>query len=157
MMMNKVGNYEFRRVSNNDVEDILTWKYEGIYSFFDNDLSQGKIDYIKNFPTDNNAYSIYNEKNVLVGNCALYLNDKITFSIQMKPSLTSQGMGREFSEAFLSFAKEKYNLKNIGLSVLKFNERAIRLYKSINFIVVGEFIGKTVKGEMEFLSMEKEL
>lgn len=46
-MRDKVKNYEFRKVSNKDVEDILTWKYEGVYSFFDNDLSQGKIDYIK--------------------------------------------------------------------------------------------------------------
>ncbi|MGH4124226.1 MAG: GNAT family N-acetyltransferase [Clostridium sp.] len=157
MMENKTGNYEFRKVSNNNVEDMLTWKYEGIYSFFDNDFSQGKIDYVKSFPTDNNVYAIYNGKNVLVGNCALYLNDKVTFSIQIRPNLTSQGMGKEFLEAFLSFAKVKYNLKSIGLSVVKFNERAIRLYKSLNFIAVNEFIGKTVNGEMEFITMEKEL
>ena len=156
-MENKIINYEFRKVSHSDVQDILTWKYEGIYSFFDNDLSQGKINYIKSFPTDNNAYAIYNEKNVLVGNCTLYINDKVTFSIQMRPNLTSKGMGKEFLEAFLSFAKKKYNLKGIGLSVLKFNERAIKLYKSLNFIVVNEYISKTVKGEMEFIAMEKEL
>jgi len=156
-MRDKFKNYEFRKVSNKDVEDILTWKYEGVYSFFDNDLSQGKIDYIKSFPTDNNTYAIYNKENELVGNCALYFNDNVTFSIQMKPSLTSQGMGREFLETFLLFAKEKYSLKSIRLSVLKFNERAIRLYKNLDFKVVNEFIGKTVKGEMEFITMEKEL
>lgn len=156
-MIYQIGNYEFRKVSNNDVEDMLTWKYDGVYSFFDNDLSQGKIDYIKSFPLDENAYSIYNKEDLLIGNCNLYLNDKVTFSIQMRPSLTSQGRGKEFLEAFLLFAKQKYNLKNIGLSVLKFNERAIRLYNNLNFKVVSEFIGKTVKGDMEFISMEKEL
>ena len=155
--MDKIKKYEFRRVLENDVEDMLTWKYEGIYSFFDNDLSEGKINYIKSFPTDDNAYAIYDEKNQLVGNCALYLNDKVSFSIQMRPNLTSKGMGKEFLEAFLEFAKEKYNLKNIELSVLKFNERAIRLYKSLDFEVTDEFIGKTVKGEMEFIKMEKAL
>lgn len=155
--MDKIKKYEFRRVSENDVEDILTWKYEGIYSFFDNDLSQGKIDYIKSFPTDGNAYAIYDEKNQLVGNCALYLNDKVSFSIQMRPNLTSKGMGKNFLEAFLEFAKDKYSLKNIELSVLKFNERAIRLYKSLDFKVTDGFIGKTVKGEMEFIKMEKPL
>lgn len=156
-MLNKFRNYEFRKVTNSDVEDMLTWKYEGVYSFFDNDASQGKIDYVKSFPSDANVYSIYNEKNELVGNCAFYLNDKVTFSIQMKPNLTSQGKGKEFLQSILDFAKERYNLKNIGLSVLKFNERAIRLYKSLDFLIVGEFIGKTVKGDMEFLTMEKEL
>ncbi len=155
--MDKIKKYEFRRVSYEDVEDMLTWKYEGIYSFFDNDFSEGKINYIKSFPTDDSVYAIYNKKDELVGNCALYLNDKVTFSIQMRPNLTSQGMGREFLESFLSFAKEKYNLKSIGLSVLKFNERAVRLYKNLDFKIVNEFIGKTVKGEMEFITMEKEL
>ncbi|WP_346913297.1 GNAT family protein [Clostridium sp.] len=155
--MNKITKYEFNKVTNNDVEDILTWKYGGIYSFFDNDLSEGKINYIKSFPTEDNAYAIYDEKNQLVGNCALYLNDKVSFSIQMIPNLTSKGMGKEFLEAFLEFAKEKYNLKNIELSVLKFNERAIRLYKSLDFKVTDEFMGKTVKGEMEFIKMEKAL
>ncbi len=156
-MVYEIGNYEFRRVSNDDVEDMLTWKYEGVYAFFDNDLSQGKIDYIKNMPLDENAYSIYNKDNWLIGNCNVYLNEKVTFSVQMRPSLTSRGKGKEFLEAFLLFAKEKYNLKNIGLSVLKFNERAIRLYNSLNFKVTGEFMGKTVKGDMEFISMEREL
>lgn len=155
--MDKIKKYEFRRVSENDVEDMLTWKYEGIYSFFDNDLSQGKIDYIKSFPKDDNVYAIYDEENQLVGNCALYLNDKVSFSIQMRPNLTSKGMGKEFLEAFLEFAKEKYNLKSIELSVLEFNERAIRLYKSLDFEVTDKFMGKTVKGEMEFIKMEKAL
>lgn len=156
-MAYEVGNYEFRRISNDDVDDMLTWKYKGVYSFFDNDLSQGKINYIKNLPLDENAYSIYNKENELIGNCNLYFNDKVTFSIQMRPSLTSQGRGKEFLEAFLSFAKEKYKLLTIGLSVLKFNERAIRLYNNLDFKVTGEFIGKTVQGDMEFISMEKGL
>lgn len=75
----------------------------------------------------------------------------------MKPSLTSHGLGKEFVQSFLCFAKEKYNLKTIGLTVLKFNERAIRLYKSLDFKLTHEFIGKTVSGEKEFLAMEKEL
>ncbi len=155
--MNKITKYEFRKVTNNDVEDMLTWKYEGIYSFFDNNFSEGKINYVKSFPTDDNVYAIYNDNNELIGNCAFYLKDKVSFSIQMRPSLTSKGMGKEFLQAILEFAKERYDLKNIELSVLKFNERAIRLYKSLDFKVINEFIGKTVKGEMEFITMSKEL
>ncbi len=75
----------------------------------------------------------------------------------MRPNLTSKGMGKEFLEAFLEFAKNKYNLKDIELSVLKFNERAIRLYKSLDFKVTDEFMGKTVKGEMEFIKVERAL
>lgn len=38
--------------------------------------------------------------------------------------------------------------------MLKFNERAIRLYKNLGFKVTDEFIGKTVDGEKEFIAME---
>lgn len=147
--------YNFRRVTKEDVEDFLGWKYEGIYSFFDNDYSQAKINYIKSFPEDENVYSVYNEKDELVGNCAVYLNEKATFSVQMRPCLTSKGYGREFMNSFLDFAKEKYDLNSIGLTVLKFNERALKLYSNLGFEVTEEFIGRTVSGEKEFIAMEK--
>ncbi len=57
----------------------------------------------------------------------------------------------------MKHTKGKVQFENIELSVLKFNERAIRLYKSLDFKVINEFIGKTVKGEMEFITMSKEL
>lgn len=100
-------NYEFRKVTDKDVEDFLTWKYDGVYSFFDNDFSQGKINYIKSFLKDNDVFSVYNDENELIGNCAIYSNEKVTFSVQMRPSLTSKGLGKEFVGSFLNFAKEK--------------------------------------------------
>lgn len=151
------NNYNFRRVSQEDVKDFLTWKYGGIYTLFDNDFSQGKINYIKTFPDNENVFSIVNDNNELVGNCALYFNDAVTFSIQLRPSLTSKGMGKKFTEAFLQFAKNKYNLNEITLSVIDFNERAIRLYKSLGFEVTRTYIGKTVNGEAEFIEMKRAL
>lgn len=150
-------NYEFRKVTEEDVKDILTWKYEGVYSFFDNDAFEGKANYIKSLVNNENAYSVYNDKNELIGNCEIYLKDKVTFALQMRPSLTSKGLGKDFGESIINFFKEQYNLKTIGLSVLKFNERAFRLYKSLGFKITHEFIGKTVKGEMDFIAMEKAL
>ena len=120
--------YDFRKVTNNDVQDILTWKYEGIYSLYDNDRMQGKINWIKSLPEDNNAFSVYNDKNEFVGHCEIYIKDKVNFAVQMRPNLTGNGMGREFVQSFLDFAKEKYNLESIELFVAKFNKRAIKVY-----------------------------
>jgi [ribosomal protein S18]-alanine N-acetyltransferase len=53
----------------------------------------------------------------------------------------------------MTYLKVRLNI----FSVLKFNERAIRLYNSLNFKVTGEFMGKTVKGDMKFIFMEREL
>lgn len=148
--------YDFTRVSNEDVQDILNWKYEGAYSLYDNDIVKGKIDWVKGLPEDDKAFSGYNDKNELIGHCQVYINEKVTFSVQMRPSLTGKGMGSEFVQAFLDFAKEKYNLKSIRLLVAKFNERAFKVYKNVGFEKIDEVIGKSVRGDMEFIVMEKE-
>lgn len=68
--------YDFRKVSTNDVLDILTWKYDGIYSLYDNDRMQGKIDWIKGLPEDDKAFSAYNTNNELVGHFKIYIGEK---------------------------------------------------------------------------------
>lgn len=148
--------YDFRKVTNDDVKDILTWKYEGEYSLYDNDIVQGKIDWVKGLPKDDNSFSGYNDKNELVGHFQIYFNKEVTFSVQMRPSLTGKGMGSEFIQSFLDFAKEKYELKSIKLLVAKFNERAFKAYKNIGFKTVEETILKTVRGDMEAIAMEKQ-
>jgi ribosomal-protein-alanine N-acetyltransferase len=149
-------NYNFKRVTNNDVQDILTWKYEGAYSLYDNDIVQGKIDWVKGLPEDVNTFSGYNDKGELVGHCQVYINKEVTFSVQIRPSLTGKGMGGEFILAFLDFAKEKYALKSIRLLVAKFNERAFKAYLNVGFTKIEEIVGKSIRGDMEFIVMEKQ-
>lgn len=150
--------YDFRRITNDDVQDILTWKYEGIYSLYDNDRMQGKIDYIKSLPEDDKAFSVYNDRNELVGHCELYMKEKMNISVQMRPNLTGNGMGKEFVQSFLDFAKEKYSLESIELFVVKYNKRAIKTYESVGFEKVREYAIKatlTDTEETEFVVMEK--
>ncbi|MCM1989190.1 GNAT family N-acetyltransferase [Oceanirhabdus seepicola] len=151
-------NYDFRKVNIKDVEDILTWKYEGIYSLYDNDRTQGKINWIKSLPEDENAFSVCNDKNELVAHFEIYIKEKINFAVQMRPSLTGKGMGRELIQSFLDFAKIKYNLESIELFVVKFNERAIKAYENVGFEKVKEYSAKlsiSDTEETEFVVMEK--
>ena len=150
--------YDFRKVSDNDVQDFLNWKYEGVYSLYDNDRIQGKIDWIRGLPEEDKAFSVYNGDNELIGHCEIYIGEKTTLSVQMRPCLTGKGMGKEFLQAFLEFVVEKYNLKSIELIVAKFNERATKLYKNLGFVKVKEYSARTSAGsdiETEFLVMEK--
>ncbi|HCQ91133.1 MAG TPA: GNAT family N-acetyltransferase, partial [Clostridium sp.] len=63
---------EFRVPIKSDIEDILTWKYDGIYSFYDNSIQKEKIEWIESFIDSDDNFSIYNEQNELVGNCSFY-------------------------------------------------------------------------------------
>lgn len=147
--------YNFKKITTKDVEDILTWKYDGIYSFYNNDICQGKIDWVKGLPDEDKAFSVYNDKNELVGHCEIYTEEEITLSVQMRPDLTGKGNGKEFVEAFLDYSKEKFNLKTISLLVANFNERAIKLYKNLGFKKIEEFATKSNNRDVIFWVMEK--
>ena len=82
------------------------------------------------------------------------INDgTVDIGLGMKPNRTGNGFGLQFVNAGLAFSKEKYGCNYITLSVAKFNERAIKVYKRAGFEAVGTFIQKTNGGCFEFLKM----
>ena len=150
-------NIDIRRATEFDAENIATWKFEGIYSFYDNDRTEGKKEWASNIDKDENAFGIYNEKNELIGNCCFDRDDEddqVFFGIQMRPDLTGKGLGKEVLENVLEFGRKKYNLEKINLLVAKFNERAIKVYERLGFRVINEFVWNVNGGEYEFVDME---
>jgi [ribosomal protein S18]-alanine N-acetyltransferase len=105
---------EFRVPTKSDVDDILTWKYDGKYSFYDNDIQKEKMEWIESFVDSDDNFSIYNDSNKLVGNCSFYyIEEFICVGLQMKPELTGKGFGIEFAKAIVDFGREKYKLNYI--------------------------------------------
>ncbi len=148
---------EFRIPSENDAKHIATWKYNGIYSFYDNDKTEAKKEWALNIHNEENAFVIYNEKNELIGNCSFdYDEGQIMLGVQMKPDLTGKGMGTEIVETILNFGREKYKFNNIELLVAKFNKRAIRVYEKLGFKIIEEFVWNVNGEEKEFIAMRKE-
>ena len=63
-------------------------------------------------------------------------------------SYTSKGLGKETMELMLDFGFNELNFHRIHLSVISYNERAIKLYESIGFVREGiyrEFINRDGK------------
>ena len=82
------------------------------------------------------------------------INDgTVDIGLGMRPNITGNGFGLQFLNAILAFSKEKYGCKYITLSVVTFNERAIKVYKRAGFEAVGTFIQKTNGSCFEFLKM----
>lgn len=149
---------EFKKPTEHDAKEISTWKYDGIYSFYDNDKTEAKQEWALNIFNEENTFIIY-DKNELIANCCFDYDedeDKILFGIQMKPSLTGKGMGTEIVNKALNWGKEKYEFNNIFLLVAKFNSRAIKVYEKLGFNQTDEFVWN-VNGEVkEFIEMKKE-
>ncbi len=148
---------EFRVPTKSDVEDILTWKFEGIYSFYDNDIDVNKMEWIKSIVDSDNDFAIYDEHNRLMGNCGFeYIDEFFCVGVQMRPDITGKGFGTEFVKAIVEFGKQKYNLEHIDLMVAKFNKRAIRVYEKLGFKVVEEFVNTIRGNDYDFMTMRLE-
>lgn len=145
---------EFRVPTKSDVDDILTWKYDGIYSFYDNDIQKEKIEWIKSFVDSDDNFSIYNDNNKLVGNCSFYyIEEFFCVGLQMRPELTGKGFGIEFAKAIIDFGREKYKFNYIDLTVANFNNRAIKVYEKLGFKVIEEFVNTIRGNDYDFLAM----
>ncbi|MEW8995292.1 GNAT family N-acetyltransferase [Clostridium sp.] len=145
---------EFRVPTKGDVDDILTWKYDGIYSFYDNDIQKEKMEWIESFVDSDDNFSIYNDNNKLVGNCSFYyIEEFFCVGLQMRPELTGKGFGIEFAKAIVDLGREKYKLNYIDLTVAKFNNRAIKVYEKLGFKVIDEFVNTIRGNDYDFLAM----
>jgi ribosomal-protein-alanine N-acetyltransferase len=137
---------KFKKPTEIDAKYIATWKYEGEYSFYDNDKTEAKQEWTLNIHKEDNTFVIYNERDELVGNCSFDVeDDKFILGVQMRPNLTGKGTGTQFVKAILDFGKGTY----------KFNERAIKIYEKLGFKKTEEFIWSANGEEKEFIAMIK--
>lgn len=131
-------------------KDILNWKYDEPYDFYNND------------PTDNEEveellngsyYVLVNDLNELVGffcigesaqvprghQYGVYEDDLIDMGLGMNPTLTGNGNGFEFCSFTVNLIEKIYKGTPIRLTVAKFNQRAIHLYEKLGFVQEKEF------------------
>lgn len=147
-----------------DTNEFLTWCYEGIYSFYDNNIQQEKIDGIINATHSDRAFSVINKEGELVGNCEFFnVSDDeddeeeiLAAGVQMKPSLTGKGFGTDFSKAIVQLGRERLHYDRIELAVVDFNKRAIRVYEKVGFLKKGEFENEIRGKNYRFIIMAKQ-
>lgn len=149
-----------RRRTQEDIKEFLTWTYDGIYSFYDNDSQIEKIEGLKESVHLERAFSVVDENEYLVGNCEFYDVEEdgeniLVLGVQMKPSLTGKGLGQAFVQAIIEQGRERLKFTHLELAVADFNERAIRTYEKEGFRKRGSFENE-IRGEnYPFTIMEK--
>ena len=139
--------------------EILRWKYEQPYDFYDNEPSQEALVEMLN----ETYYVVLDNKNELIGfictggsaqienDTYVYSEDFIDIGIGMKPELTGRGYGTPFFTSVLNYINKMFGKSPYRLTVAEFNQRAIRLYEKFGFIKEDTF----VKGESKFIVMIK--
>jgi [ribosomal protein S18]-alanine N-acetyltransferase len=150
-----------RNMTEEYAKQILTWKYEPPFDFYNNEESSESLNEL----LENPYYAVLNKDKALVGffcmgsaaqvpfgaTVGAYSEELTDIGIGMNPSLTGQGLGAAFFSFILSTIQETYKVDSVRLTVANFNQRAIRLYTKLGFEKKIEF----TRGTTEFITMVK--
>jgi [ribosomal protein S18]-alanine N-acetyltransferase len=150
-----------KRMTEEYAKQILTWKYEAPYDFYNNEESSESLNEL----LENPYYAVFNTDEALVGffcvgsaaqvpfgaTVGAYSEELIDIGIGMNPSLTGQGFGAHFFSFILSYVQETYKVESIRLTVASFNQRAFHLYTKLGFEKKMEF----TRGTTDFITMVK--
>jgi [ribosomal protein S18]-alanine N-acetyltransferase len=133
-----------------DLAEIATWVYGPPYAFYDR-AAGGDVENPERF------YAAHDESGELVG--FYYFEEQqsaLDYGLGLRPNLTGRGLGLEFVEAGLAFARNCFRPDRIKLSVAAFNDRARMVYERAGFAVVGRYTRRFERwGEVEFIDMEE--
>ncbi len=85
-----------------------------------------------------------------------HLGDLVELGLGLRPDLTGRGLGAPFTEALLSFARERWGPARFAFDVLPWNERAMRAYEHVGFVRGEPYVKRFEDGtEREFIRMER--
>lgn len=130
-------------------KDILNWKYDEPYDFYNNELTDEEMkerldgSYYALVDVDRELFGFFcigETAQVPIGNqLGFYTGDFVDMGLGMDPKLVGKGNGYEFCSFILRYIEENYKGNPIRLTVAKFNQRAIQLYKKLGFVMKNEF------------------
>lgn len=130
-------------------EEVLSWKYEAPYDFYNNELNEEELSELLN-----GTYSAVTADNKeLIGffctgksaqvpkgwDFGVYEEERIDMGLGMNPRLVGKGSGTAFGEFVLEKIEKKSEGLPVRLTVASFNKRAIHLYEKLGFVAKERF------------------
>jgi [ribosomal protein S18]-alanine N-acetyltransferase len=147
----------FKSLRWNDARAISRWRYEGIYAFYDQEaLPMLSLALFRPLlrALGLEAFIVLDDASERIGIFTFtQRGNAIEIGLAMRPDLTGRGMGLDFVEAGLDFARTRYAPTRFTLDVATFNERARRVYERAGFKPLETFTRRINGGLHEFLAM----
>lgn len=165
--------FTFHPMTEAAARSILTWRYDGPYAVY-NIQGDEKTVLGELLDTRSPHFAAYDQRGALAGffsfgtsaevgaepaEPALFSGNRLlSVGLGLRPDLTGQerGIGLEFVNAVLDFARERYAPAAFRLFVLTFNQRAIRVYERAGFERIGVRPVRNMHGEHDFLEMRRD-
>ena len=137
-------------------DEVASWHYDGDYTFYDFPSDQEDLKELldPNLRAEK-MFTARNSTGELVGFFSFNeIEHGLDFGLGLRPDLTGRGLGKDFVNTGLEFAKSRFSPDVIQLRVAAFNKRAIKVYERVGFIEVERFLNRTNGGEFDFVRME---
>jgi [ribosomal protein S18]-alanine N-acetyltransferase len=149
--------FELKPMDQTEALEIADWQYAPPYSFYDWRADQDDAALLLGEETRKGRFfSARDEEDSLVGFFEFQTKgDEVIVGLGLRPDLTGRGLGHEFMETGLAFARERFRPARFRLSVASFNERAIKVYERTGFTITREFDHETNGGVHRFLEMTR--
>lgn len=151
------------KIDRKNAEEILKWKYEPPYDFYNNELNEEELEEL----LDGSYFAIKNEASELIGffcmgenaqvpkgrGFGVYEEECMDMGLGMNPKLTGKGDGTRFGISVLNEIEGKAGGLPIRLTVADFNKRAVHLYEKLGFVAKERFSTEAAG----FITMVKDL
>lgn len=133
------------------------WRYPAEYAIYDFNIAELLASALLQRVLLATVYfSTLDERGELVGIFTFTLSAaSIEIGLAMRPDLTGNGLGLEFLEAGLDFARQRFHPARFTLDVATFNVRARTVYERAGFHEVRRFRRATQGRQLEYLAMDR--
>jgi ribosomal-protein-alanine N-acetyltransferase len=145
------ASFTFRPMTETSARDILSWRYEPPYDFYNHDSTQ--LDTLIRNSYLNPAYhyfSVFDEQdNLIAFRCfgedarvpgGDYSADALDMGGGLRPDLTGHGLGPQIIHAAMDFARVEFSPRAFRATVAEFNLRAQRACEKVGYVPVQHFI-----------------
>lgn len=152
--------FHFKPLRWGDARAIGAWHYEPPYESYDlGQMYMVSLALLRLLliPLGYEVYGVWSKEGELAG-AFMYtkLGNVIELGLAMRPDLTGKGLGLEFVQAGMAFARQRFSPSTFRLDVATFNHRAIKVYERAGFAPGKTFWQRTSHGRQEFMEMTRE-
>ena len=127
--------FTFHLIDESNALAILGWRYEPPYDFYNDSEEDASL--LQHFlHPQNSFYSILDENSKLIAYCSFGQNQQVThgdycdraldIGMGIRPDLTGRGKGVEYANAVLEFADNLFKPKAFRVTLVAFNQPALR-------------------------------
>ncbi len=155
--------YSIQPMDNFSAKQIADWSYPEpwtVYSFRGDEQVLSEL-------LAGGYHAVFDEVGELVGyfcfgeparvpggiTAGVYDSDAVDIGLGIRPDLSGKGLGLQFLQAGMRYATQRLGYSRLRLSVLAWNERAIKVYERAGFAKACIFASKTPRGTSTFILM----